>query len=239
MASTYGTVKFWGIGNEPFIAWKRSDYPPLYSDAAHGDQVLNADTSYDHYFNQFTTLARTIKLADGDTDPMIQVTPNATGFWEGYDSFKFDIKTDTMGSDQTALLLILSDESGNKGKPAFDNENGIKTVTMTMTEGTNEDINGTATLKNYTDILMIEDGPWQTLQIPLDGRFFDWCYPEGQNGAETVMDFSAITQIEFVPWNGEENRKGVIYIDNLRLVGPDSTNNRLPVAMGHFLEPGF
>lgn len=29
-------VRFWGIGNEPWIAWKREDYPDPYGDAAHG-----------------------------------------------------------------------------------------------------------------------------------------------------------------------------------------------------------
>lgn len=54
-------VKFWGIGNEPWIAWKRIDYPSIYMDAAHGDQVLNKDTSYDNYFNRFITIASAVK----------------------------------------------------------------------------------------------------------------------------------------------------------------------------------
>lgn len=142
----------------------------------------------------------------------------ATSLWEGFDAFEFDIKTETAGTNRTALLMIITDAAGHKGKPAFDLE--IKATSS-----------ATPSLNGYTEPLMIQDGPWQTIRIPLNGRFFDWRYPEGQNGAETPMDFSAITQIEFVPWDGEANRRGWIYLDNLRLTGPNEMLNRLPVAV--------
>ncbi|MBF0201492.1 MAG: hypothetical protein HQK66_09305 [Desulfamplus sp.] len=85
-------------------------------------------------------------------------------------------------------------------------------------------------MKSYSDNLSLQDGVWQTVRIPLDGRFFDWRYPQGQNGALAVMDMSAIGQIEFVPWEGDDHKKGLIYLDNLRLTGPGSQGNRLPRA---------
>lgn len=69
-------VKFWGIGNEPWIAWKRYDYPSNYADSAHGDQVLNFHTSYDYYFNRFATVATAIKQADNQAEtfgPTLQI----------------------------------------------------------------------------------------------------------------------------------------------------------------------
>jgi len=131
---------------------------------------------------------------------------SATSNWEGFDAFEFDIKTDTIDSTHTDLLMILSDQSGNKGKP------GIHLTT-------------------HTDLMAVEDGPWQTIKIPLNGKFFDWRYPEGQNGAETAMDFANITQIEFVPWSADANKKGDIWLDNLRLTRSDGEQNHFPVAV--------
>ena len=66
------------IGNEPWIAWKRSDYPEPYHDAAHGDQVLNKDTSYDNYFERFLFLAHRIKK----TNPKAKVFgPTSANWW--------------------------------------------------------------------------------------------------------------------------------------------------------------
>ncbi|WP_186441172.1 glycoside hydrolase family 44 protein [Desulfamplus magnetovallimortis] len=182
----------------------------------------NGDTPDGRLYQSFGTYGHSTYIStdtsSGNQNISSKIKYNATGFWEGYEAFEFDIKTDTKGSDNTELLIILSDESGNKGKPSRPFLSEIKFLSETDS------------IKDYTDLLVVEDGPWQTVRIALDDRFFDWRYPEGQNGAETTMDFSSINQIEFVPWHGDKTAKGVIYIDNLRLVGPNANNNRLPVA---------
>ena len=65
--------------------------------------------------------------------------------------------------------------------------------------------------------MKLTDGDWQTITIPLDGNFYDWRYPEGQNGLFTQLDFSKISQIEFAPWSGSKDATGVMYLDNLLL----------------------
>ncbi|MBF0229231.1 MAG: hypothetical protein HQK63_06515 [Desulfamplus sp.] len=154
---------------------------------------------------------------------------NSTSNWEGYDAFEFDIKTDTIDSTHTDLLMILSDKSGNKGKPAI-NITGIDNISTNGNISTTNS-NLTTNLTNHTDIMKVEDGHWQTITIPLKGRFFDWRYPQGQNGSETVMDFANISQIEFVPWSGDAAKKGGIWLDNLRLTKADGENNHFPVAV--------
>ena len=125
---------------------------------------------------------------------------NATANWADYESFQFDIKTDTNGQTFTKLLVVITDELGNKGKPAI----GIK---------------------SYDDLLKITDGKWQTITVPLDGIFYDWRYPEGQNGSKIQLDLSRIKQVEFVPWYGKSKRSGTLYLDNLRVVRTSSINN--------------
>ncbi|MBF0411872.1 MAG: hypothetical protein HQK70_04065 [Desulfamplus sp.] len=154
---------------------------------------------------------------------------NATADWEGYDAFEFDIKTDTVDSTHTNMLMIISDKSGNKGKPAInltDNNNLGITNNLLSSNTTNNN-----TLVNHNDLMKIEDGHWKTVSIPLNSRFFDWRHPEGQNGSETKMDFSAITQVEFVPWSGDATKQGSIWLDNLRLTRADDKQNQLPVAV--------
>ncbi len=131
---------------------------------------------------------------------------DATSSWEGYDAFEFDIRADTVDSKRTQLLIILSDQSGSKGKVG-------------------------AFIESHNDLMSVEDGCWQTITIPLNSKFFDWRYPEGQNGSEIKMDFSAITQIEFVPWSGDGSKQGVLWLDNLRLTRADKSQNRNPVAV--------
>lgn len=131
---------------------------------------------------------------DGQED----ITYDATANWSGYSSFQFDIKTDTKNSEVTRLLMVITDELGNKGKPAVGD-------------------------KVYADwkgqnLLKIADGKWQTVTIPLDGVFYDWRYPEGQNGSKIQLDFSRISQIEFAPWAGNADMSGTIYLDNLCVV---------------------
>lgn len=130
-----------------------------------------------------------------------KVTYNATGDWSGYESFAFDIKTDTKDSKTTKFLIVISDEDGKKGKPAV----GIKT---------------------YNDLMELDDGEWQTVTIPLEGifYFYDWRYPEGQDGSTTELDFSRITQIEFTPWEGSKKASGTLYLDNLRLIKNDNND---------------
>ncbi|MBF0203064.1 MAG: hypothetical protein HQK67_01860 [Desulfamplus sp.] len=149
---------------------------------------------------------------------------NATADWSGYDAFEFDIKTDTVGSKKTSFLMVLSDKSGNQGKPAIAQE-----ITGDIDITNNNMVSNN--MANYSDLITIQDGPWQTITIPIDGKFFDWRYPQGQNGSETSMDFSAITQIEFVPWSGDSSKKGSIWLDNLRLVKTNDKNNHFPVAV--------
>lgn len=123
---------------------------------------------------------------------------NATANWADYESLQFDIKSDTDGKTFTKLLLVITDELGNRGKVAI----GIK---------------------SYKDLLKITDGKWQTLTVPLHGVFYDWRYPEGQNGSKIQLDLSRIKQVEFAPWYGKNKRSGAIYLDNLRVV---RTSNR-------------
>ncbi|MBE7445417.1 MAG: hypothetical protein HS132_09295 [Planctomycetia bacterium] len=123
---------------------------------------------------------------------------NATANWADFESFQCDMKTDTDGKTFTKLLLVITDELGNKGKAAI----GIK---------------------SYKDLLKITDGKWQTLTVPLHGVFYDWRYPEGQNGSKIQLDLSQIKQVEFAPWYGKNKRSGAIYLDNLRVV---RTSNR-------------
>ncbi|MBF0202473.1 MAG: hypothetical protein HQK66_14430 [Desulfamplus sp.] len=92
----------------------------------------------------------------------------ATASWEGFDAFEFDIKTDTEGRNHTRLLILLSDNSGNIGKPAFDDAEPVSNM---------EGLSGAVPMKSYSDNLSLQDGVWQTVRIPLDGRFFDWRYP--------------------------------------------------------------
>lgn len=74
-------VKFWGVGNEPWIAWKRYDYPEPYEDAAHGDQVLNKDTSYDNYFSRFLSLTSIIKQANPKATVFGPTSANWWYYW--------------------------------------------------------------------------------------------------------------------------------------------------------------
>lgn len=127
---------------------------------------------------------------------------NATGDWSGYEGFAFDIRTDTKDSRITKLLVVISDESGNKGKSSV----------------------GTM---SYNDLMELEDGAWQTVLIPLEGPFYDWRYPDGQDGSTVQLDFSRISQIEFTPWSGSRNKSGTIHLDNLRLIKNYGKGNNL------------
>lgn len=163
----------------------------------------NGDIENAGLFQSFGTYGhqtRIISEQTGDT-----VIYDASGNWQGYDSFSFDIRTDTLDSDTTGLLLILSDALGNKGKPVL----------------------GTS---SHTDLMILEDGPWQTITIPLDGKFYDWRYPEAQNGTMTRLDFGAITQIELVPWAGGQAQKGTVRLDNLRVTRAVPGKNQFPIA---------
>ncbi len=122
--------------------------------------------------------------------------------------FKFDIKTKTDGSGftSTRLLLVITDDLNHKGKPNV----GLST---------------------YKDSLVIQDGTWQTIAIPLSTNFFNWAYPGGQNGSFVTMDFSKVRQVEFCPWVGYEDKKGTMWLDNLRIETVSPATNRYPVAV--------
>ncbi len=150
----------------------------------------NGDTKNGRFYLPFGTYGHKTVISGEDGK---KVTYNATGDWSDYESFAFDIRTNTKGSKITKFLIVISDESGNKGKPNV----GIT---------------------SYKDSIKLEDGKWQTVTIPLKGPFYDWHHPGGQDGSIIQLDFSHISQIEFTPWNGSKNKSGIIYLDNLRLV---------------------
>lgn len=138
----------------------------------------------------------------GDTDDGRRYLPfgtyghdSATADWSDFDAFEFDIRTCSVGRLATDLLIVISDNAGNKGKPDV----GIA---------------------SFSDVLRVRDGRWHTVSIPIGpgSRFYDWRYPEGQNGVLAELDFSHIAQIEFVPDIGRPAAAGRLNIDNLRLI---------------------
>lgn len=122
--------------------------------------------------------------------------------------FKFDIKTKTegVGFTKTQFVVILTDDDQKKGKP---------------------DVR----IADFKASMEIDDGSWQTISIPLGTNFFDWRYPQGQDGSLTALDFSRIRQVEFCPWVGREDKKGTLWIDNLRIETLNGGSNRFPVAV--------
>jgi len=127
--------------------------------------------------------------------------------------FKFDIKSKTEGTGftKTRFLLVITDgeepsTNNNKGKPDV-------------------------MISDFMSSIEIEDGYWQTIEIPLGTNFFDWRYPEGQDGSLVNLDFSAIRQVEFCPWAGREDKKGTIWLDNLRIDKTNTMGNLFPVAI--------
>jgi hypothetical protein len=122
--------------------------------------------------------------------------------------FKFDIKTKTEGPGftKTRLVMVITDGDGNKGKPDV----GIA---------------------DYKASMEIEDGSWQTIAIPLGTNFFNWAYPGGQDGSLVALNFAKIKQIEFCPWGGHEDKKGTMWLDNLRIETVSSNGYHYPVAV--------
>ncbi|MGR3319616.1 MAG: glycoside hydrolase family 44 protein, partial [Candidatus Anammoxibacter sp.] len=142
----------------------------------------------------------------GHTSVTSEGTFRANADWLDYHSFQFDIKPDTENENHTELLVVITDESGKIGKP----------------------ITG---IQDHFDLMTLEDGKWQTVTIDLSKLFFDWRFPNGQTGQSIKLDFSRIKQIEFTPWSGSSDKKGVIYLDNLRVVKADKDGNRFPIAV--------
>ncbi|MBM4053308.1 MAG: hypothetical protein FJ264_01260 [Planctomycetes bacterium] len=142
------------------------------------------------------------KTVISDDDGQSSVTYDATANWEGYKNLQFDIKTDTTDNSMTKFLVVITDEHGNKGKPDV----GIK---------------------KYNTLPELEDGQWQTFTIPLDGKFYDWKYPGGQDGSTTQLDFGNISMIEFIPWNGSADASGVMYLDNILLTSKGENKGKL------------
>ncbi|NCC52037.1 MAG: hypothetical protein EOM20_12585, partial [Spartobacteria bacterium] len=78
-------VSIWGVGNEPFIAWKLEGYSGemgdesyAYNDGAHGDQVYNEDIAEDSFYPQFIDIASTIRAAN--TNAVI-LGPTPANWW--------------------------------------------------------------------------------------------------------------------------------------------------------------
>ncbi len=121
--------------------------------------------------------------------------------------FKFDVKTETEGFGETStkLLVTVSDGNGDVGKPST----GIS---------------------DYKGTLSVADGVWQTISTPLNLVFYDWKYPGGQTGDVVNLDFSNISSLSFTPWIGADDKKGTLWIDNIRV---ESLNdgNRFPVSV--------
>ena len=150
----------------------------------------NGDTDNGKGYMAFGTYGhKTVTTGD---DGRSEVVYNATADWTGYKYFQFDIKTDTKNNKITKLQIVVSDESGNRGKPS-------------------------TWINSYDEQMELADGDWQTVTISLDSDFYDWRYPEGQNGSLAQLDFSKISQIEFAPWSGSKDTTGVMYLDNLLL----------------------
>lgn len=114
------------------------------------------------------------------------------GDWSQYGMLSFDIKTSTVAQAQTRLLLTLMDANGQVAKPAIN-------------------------IDHFYDTMTLADDRWHTLTIPLDGVFYDWRYPEGQNGHTVQLDWAHITQMQFTPWPGDNDKDGVIHVDNVTL----------------------
>ncbi|MBM2833009.1 MAG: hypothetical protein HW406_170 [Candidatus Brocadiaceae bacterium] len=150
----------------------------------------NGDTDNGKCYMAFGTYGHKTVITSDDGQSKVVYDANAD--WTGYKYFQFDIKTDTKNNKITKLQIIVSDESGNRGTPS-------------------------TWINSYDELMKLTDGDWQTVTIPLDGDFYDWRYPEGQNGLFTQLDFSKISQIEFAPWSGNKDATGVMYLDNLRL----------------------
>ncbi|NCC51013.1 MAG: hypothetical protein EOM20_07325 [Spartobacteria bacterium] len=130
--------------------------------------------------------------------------------WSGYDVLLVDIKTKTegVGPTKTQFLMVIKDDDSNAGKPNH------------------------SSMTDYKDMIEVEDGVWQTIAIPLSGVFYDWGYPNGQDGSTVVMNFESISQIEFVPWAASDDKAGVMWIDNIRLVKADPVSgNDRPTAI--------
>jgi len=167
----------------------------------------NGDLSDGKLYAAFGTYGHTTVAVDheGGNDE----TNSACADWTGYDTLLIDIrtKTDILGPSKSQFLLVIKDEDGNAGKPEH------------------------SSMASYKDQIEVIDGGWQTIAIPLNGTFFDWRYPEGQDGSSVQMNFAKISQIEFVPWAAHDDKSGTIWIDNIRLVTADSSGNKRPTAI--------
>ncbi|OGV47461.1 MAG: hypothetical protein A2X46_14155 [Lentisphaerae bacterium GWF2_57_35] len=122
--------------------------------------------------------------------------------------FKFDIKTKTEGPGftSTKLLIVFSDFDGHKGKPKV----GIS---------------------SFKDCMVLQDGGWQTVSIPLNSLFYNWAYPSGQDGSYANLNFAHMKQVEFCPWVGAEDKRGTMWLDNIRIETLTTVSNKYPMAV--------
>jgi hypothetical protein len=166
----------------------------------------NGDLGNGRLYSSFGTYGHKsiLKHHDGSAE-----TNNATGDWTGYDSLQFDVKAKTtgIGPTKTRFLLTIIDEDGHTGKPLV------------------------AGMANYKDLIEIEDDEWTTITIPLNGTFYNWAYPGGQDGSSVQMNLAKIFSIQFTPWVTDETKSGVMFLDNFRLVRADASNNKRPTAV--------
>jgi hypothetical protein len=167
----------------------------------------NGDTENGRFYLSFGTYGHQSSATDDGGNPVVH---DATGDWTGFDSFQFDIKTDTLEADATAVEIILSDLDGHRGKPDV-------------------------LISGYDAPMTLVDGMWRTIIIPLDAVFYNWASPGGQDGSTVRMNVSAISQIEILPWAGSDTKQGTILLDNLRLVKTGSAGNAFPVAQSKAL----
>ncbi len=163
----------------------------------------NGDTGAGRLYLAFGTYGHRAGLSNAPTTMWAPPGANLSNY-----VFKFDVKTKTEGPGytRTRFVVLVTDTNNNVGKP---------------------DVG----LASFKDSIEVDDGYWQTIAIPLATNFFDWRYPEGQDGRLTRLNFACIRQLEFIPWVGHEDKRGTIWLDNLRIESLADGSNRYPVAV--------
>jgi len=163
----------------------------------------NGDHSAGRLYTAFGTYGHVSGATLGPTAVWVPTNASPSNY-----VFKFDVKTKTDGTGftKTRLLVVITDNLFNQGKPAV----GIS---------------------DFRETMELDDGGWQTVAIPLGGPFYNWKYPGGQDGSLATLDFAQIRQIEFCPWVGQEDKRGTIWLDNLRIETVNAAGDHYPVAV--------
>ncbi|HBA85679.1 MAG TPA: hypothetical protein DCZ95_16480 [Verrucomicrobia bacterium] len=162
----------------------------------------NGDTADGRLYTAFGSYGH-VSIPPGPPEVWVPAGSNAANY-----TLKFDIKSKTegVGFTKTQFLLVITDDDQQKGKPDV-------------------------LLSSYDANIEIEDGYWQAIAIPLGGNFYDWHYPGGQNGSLVNLDFSRIRQMEFCPWAGRADKRGALWIDNIRIETATPDGRHFPVAV--------